>query len=77
MRDSILSIEGMWDSYCEAVYPEGMVPLQRVETRKAFFAGAAAMLAATTLLANTLDEGPATLFLDAFMEEIKAFGNLT
>lgn len=70
-------ILGQWRSYLEQVVPGDASEVQRVETKRAFFAGA---LAVWTVLMSDLNHGtpndtPEDLrLMDAIQAELVAFG---
>jgi hypothetical protein len=63
------SIGEGWASYLAAVMPAGAGAVQIEETKRAFYAGAAAMFG-DMLTAAELDEDPAAALLEAFDREL-------
>lgn len=51
------TVKDLWDQFESAVLPKGCHPVQRVETRRAFYAGAWAMF---NLSVQAADETPDT-----------------
>lgn len=65
-----------WEHYARAILPAGAPDVQKVETRRAFYAGAAALF---TLMTGGLDEDsePTELdiaFVEVLSQELAAFG---
>ena len=48
-------IEKKWQSYAEFVYPDGMVPMQEEQIKRAFFAGCITLFAALDEFSNRGD----------------------
>lgn len=71
-----VNLGDQWDDYAREILPQGAGVAQKVETRRAFYAGAAAMF---SLLSNGFDADsePTDLDLDyvtALSREIAQFG---
>jgi hypothetical protein len=70
-------IADLWQSYLDDVMPKTAGPVQIQETRRAFYAGAGAVLAN---IVSNLTEGPEAededlANMDAIAEELEAFKN--
>lgn len=63
-------IEQMWDGFAKMVVPASAPEVQRVEMRKAFYAGASALF---TLMVKSMSDGPDEMPEDmALMENIQS-----
>lgn len=70
-------IQQLWESYANEVVPKGAPPIQIQETRRAFYAGATALLQAQMALGDegvTEEEG--VRFFEDISEDIKEFLSL-
>jgi hypothetical protein len=71
----MIRMADLWQSYADRVLPPHVSEVQRTETRRAFYAGALALLSAT---ANNLSEGSEVseaddAVMDDLYEELQAF----
>jgi hypothetical protein len=64
-----------WNSYCrEILYPAGAGEIQCIETRRAFYAGAAAMLGMVSRIAAAApDEDAGAAVLEKLSGELRAY----
>lgn len=76
----VAGLETQWNTYDERVIPKTAGPTQRRELRRAYYAGAAAMLSTLDKISLAGDDDDVTGAsiedlsneLDAFLEQIKA-----
>jgi hypothetical protein len=67
------TVQEKWDQYEEMVVPASAGPNQRIETRRAFYAGAYAMLTTMEDLPEDISEEAGAMVLEGCKEEILAF----
>ncbi len=67
------TMEKEWKEWWNTVKPDVYEEIQLIETKKAFFSGAATMGFIMTILAEKKDKNKAGQIVDRLMEEIKDF----
>jgi hypothetical protein len=64
------TLHQMWESFTKAIYPNGMVPLQEMQLKDAFFAGADVAFETISWASSQKTEEEAMAILAGFHEEI-------
>lgn len=63
----------MWAGYMKDVIPPHATEMQRIETKRAFYAGAHAVLGVSVIAANTMGEEEGTAALQSLADEVGDF----
>ena len=76
MTNLNLTVLDEWLSYQSAVLPQNCPAIQRVETRRAFYAGAQAMLALIARIDEDVPDEQGVEYLERFRRELQGFAEL-
>lgn len=74
--DDLTSIRALWADYNATVLPASAGTVQRTETRRAFYAGAKAMLTLVEVGSHAATEDEGVKFLEALNLELRQFADL-
>jgi hypothetical protein len=67
------TIAQMWDGYCRAVMPPDASTVQLWETRRAFMAGAWALLVAQQTIDESVSDDEGVAQMERWHDELRAF----
>lgn len=66
------TLQALWQSYADDVLPKDAPTVQRIETRRAFYAGAQAFFGVMTNMADASDDAGVAV-LEGLRQELRSF----